>query len=248
MANTFFDTITYVIVDTTQHELTQRALLRSQNAFPLKNVVVFSDKEEPWTATKFIRINKIQSMSDYNRILLQDVVQHLETEYCLIIHYDGFVINPDIFSKLFLCYDYVGATWAHRKHYNVGNGGFCLRSRRIMEIVANNFKNHDFNVPEDHLIARNYRAILEDKFEIRFAPADVANHFSQETIQQPWPTFGFHGNVWLPVVYQENLKELFETMNPTLSPGKDAQMESTCKKLGSKAIEAFAIYRSKITN
>ena len=56
MANPFFDAISYVIVDTNQHELTQRALLRSQNAFPLKNVVVFSDKEEPWTATKFIRI------------------------------------------------------------------------------------------------------------------------------------------------------------------------------------------------
>jgi hypothetical protein len=245
MKSAFYDQITYVIVDTIQHELGQLALQRSQKAFPLKNVVIFSDKEEPWTATKFVKINRINSLAEYSRILLQDVVQHVETEHCLIIQYDGFVINPDIFSKLFLLYDYVGATWPHRTLYNVGNGGFCLRSRRLMEIVAKNFQNHDLRFPEDHLIARNYRAILEDQFNLRFAPADVANHFSQELTQQPWPTFGFHGFHLLPQVYKKNLPELFEKMSPTLSAGKDALMQKACRELGAHALEALKIYQQK---
>ena len=170
MNPSYFDRISYVIVDTTQHELSQYALKRSQDVFPLKNSIVFSDKQDPWTATKFVKIDKMQSMADYSRILLQDVIQHLETEFCLILHYDGFVINPDIFSKLFLSYDYIGATWPHFSLYDVGNGGFCLRSRRLMEIVAKNFGNHNLQFPEDILIARHYRAILEDQFKIRFAP------------------------------------------------------------------------------
>jgi len=245
MTNDFYNKISYVIVDTIQHELGQLALQRSQAAFPLKNAIVFSDKEKPWTASKFVQIEKINSLAEYSRILLQDVIQHVETEHCLIIQYDGFVINPDIFSKLFLFYDYIGATWPHRTLYNVGNGGFCLRSRRLMEIVAKNFKNHDLRFPEDHLIARNYRAILEDQFNLKFAPADVANHFSQELTQQPWPTFGFHGFHLLPQVYKNNLTELFERMNPTLSVQKDKQMEEVCRKLGTHALEAFEIYRKK---
>ena len=247
MSNDFYNKISYVIVDTIQHELGQFALQQSQAAFPLKNAIVFSDKEEPWTATKFVKINKIKDLADYSRILLEDVVEHVETEHCLIIQYDGFVINPDIFAKLFLFYDYVGATWPHRTLYNVGNGGFCLRSRRLMEIIAKNFKNHDLRFPEDHLIARNYRAILEDQFNLKFAPADVANHFSQELIQQPWPTFGFHGNHLLLQVFKKNLPELFQRMNPTLSPGKDAQMEKICREIGQHAMEAYEVYRQKVS-
>lgn len=248
MSHPFYDRISYVMVDTTQHQLSQFAIERSQSIFPLKNSIVFSDIEAPWQATKFVKINKMNSMQDYNRLLLQEVWKHLETEFCLILHYDGFVINPDQFASLFLHYDFIGATWGNFKTYNVGNGGFCLRSKKLMQTVAEQFPNPDLHTPEDVLIARHFRAILEDRFNLRFAPQEIANHFSQEFISQPWRTFGFHGSHLLPIALKDSLPQLFEKMEPTLSEAKDVQMENACKSIGPHAVEAFNIYKQKLAS
>lgn len=67
-----------------------------------------------------------------------------QTDYVLIIQSDGMPINPGLESFLGM-YDYVGAPWpghCHRKDwfpypkYGVGNGGFCLRSKRICAQAA----------------------------------------------------------------------------------------------------------------
>jgi len=47
--------------------------------------------------------------------------------------------------------------------------------------------------PEDLAICRSYRALLEEKHGIRFAPEEVAAAFSFETVPSDGPTFGFHG-------------------------------------------------------
>ena len=246
MTNPFYDLISYVVVDTTQHQLSQFALERSQSLFPLKHSIVFSDLKEPWHTRKFVKIDKMQTMSDYNQVLLRNVWKYLETEYCLILHYDGFVINPDQFAKLFLHYDYIGATWNNFQLFNVGNGGFCLRSKKLMKIVDEHFPNVDLDTPEDVLIARHLRAVLEDKFKLRFAPQEIANHFSQEFVSQSWPTFGFHGSHLLPIAMKDSLPGLFEMMKPTLSAAKDMQMENACRSLGPQALESFNIYKQKL--
>ena len=100
----------------------------------------------------------------------------------------------------FMHYDYIGAAW---NHYPVGdqrvfqgNGGFSLRSRRLMEVVATDpaiRRRH----PEDRRICRDYRPHLEQAHGIRFAPEDVARRFSIEGYGQTNRThtteFGFHG-------------------------------------------------------
>ena len=75
----------------------------------------------------------------------------------------------------------------------VGNGGFSLRSRTLLEalqdpqIVASH--------PEDTAICRTHREYLEREHGIAFAPATVADQFSFEHVEPRGPSFGFHGQI-----------------------------------------------------
>ena len=72
---------------------------------------------------------------------IQNLHRRFWTDYVLIIQSDGMPVNPGL--EFFLGkYDYVGAPWPGHCHlrdwfpypkYAVGNGGFCLRSKRICE-------------------------------------------------------------------------------------------------------------------
>ena len=78
-----------------------------------------------------------------------------------------------------------------------GNGGFSLRSRRLLQAM----RSEGFlrvEAPEDDVIARHNRPWLERAHGIRFAPADIADRFAYERGDPQRPTFGFHGlfNLW----------------------------------------------------
>jgi len=100
----------------------------------------------------------------------------------------------------FLAYDYIGAVWPqYDDGHTVGNGGFSLRSRKLLDalasddIVARN--------PEDVCIARTYRSLLEQRWGIRFADEKTAHRFSFERAPRLFASsFGFHGMSHLPEV------------------------------------------------
>jgi len=138
----------------------------------------------------------ISSMKEYSRWVCQELYKHVPTSHLLIFQWDGYVKNWKAWDDAWLQYDYIGATWWHTDGMNVGNGGFSLRSRRLMEIVATDpaiTKCH----PEDEMICRHYRPYLEAGHGIVFAPEDVARRFSIEGYRQANRThtteFGFHG-------------------------------------------------------
>ena len=237
--------ITYIIADTTRHELSKYALSRSQEELELKNTIVFTDDRRGWNDAKVVIVDKFKSIADYNRVILHGIAEHLETDFCLIIQYDGFVLNGNLFSELFLNYDYIGATWPHFDLFNVGNGGFSLRSKSLVNIVANMVSHTgDFLAPEDVLICRHYRAILEDNFNIRFAAPAIANHFSQELIPQPWLTFGFHGAPTMPLAYRDDLEFMFEHLGE-IDPLKYSQMSPTFERMGADAMSVFRRHLKK---
>ena len=159
--------------------------------------------------------SKLDSMMEYNRYCVYDLHNHIDTEFCLLIQQDGYVINPDLWSDEFLNYDYIGAPWPIVKdsyvdpfgnRQRVGNGGFSLRSRKLLtvplrkeitfEVNNNSFYNH-FNhgsYSEDGVICiHNRHKYIEDGCE--FAPIEIASTFSREiTIPENYGkrTFGFH--------------------------------------------------------
>jgi len=141
-----------------------------------------------------VPIARITSSEAYSDFLLTRLVDHVETSHCLVIQWDGHVVDASRWRPDFLDYDYIGASWPQFSDgHDVGNGGFSLRSRRLMEAC------HDprFKAchPEDIAIGRDNRAWLESK-GMRFAPRELADMFSAERAGDISTSFGYHG-AWL---------------------------------------------------
>lgn len=140
-----------------------------------------------------VSISRVESSHQYSRIILNDLVHHVDTSHCLVTQWDGHVVNPDRWDPRFLDYDYIGASWPQfADGRDVGNGGFSLRSRRLLEACRSPkfVPSH----PEDVAIGRGNRTWLEAQ-GLRFAPREVADAFSAERAGSLENAFGFHG-VW----------------------------------------------------
>ena len=53
--------------------------------------------------------NLLGSFSDFNKFHVFHLNKYFDTSHCLMIHPDGFVVNPDKWEHSFLEYDYIGA-------------------------------------------------------------------------------------------------------------------------------------------
>lgn len=149
----------------------------------------------------------------YNKFMIQELNQFVDTDFVLTFQNDGFILNPEKWDSDFLNYDWIGAPWPNDLKSRVGNGGFSLRSKKMlefcenMEYVDNVGLNPNSNcTPEDHLICReNYEKCLDAG--LKFAPISLAKKFSYEMpidddrTFNPLNTFGFHG------VFQNGLEK-----------------------------------------
>lgn len=126
--------------------------------------------------------------------MIKELHKYVSTEYALCTQWDGFVVNPTMYSDDFLKYDYIGAVWNWNDEASVGNGGFSLRSKKFLE-VCSQLPIKNFH-PEDEVACRTYRNLLLEK-DIRFAPKSLAKRFSFEgnsLVGYTWTgnTWGFH--------------------------------------------------------
>lgn len=139
----------------------------------------------------------IRSKEAYSKFLIKEAYKHITTSHVLIFQHDGYVHNWKAWDNDWLQYDYIGAPWWYNDGMDVGNGGFSLRSKRLMEIIATDPNITELH-PEDHVICRTYRKYLENTYAIKFAPLEVAEMFSYEGYKQPDKKldkqFGKHGN------------------------------------------------------
>lgn len=136
-----------------------------------------------------VRINSITNREEYSYFVMKELSKFIETKYILIIQWDGFILNPFNWNDDFLNFDYIGAPWWYNDEFNVGNGGFSLRSKRLMEALSadNTIEEHH---PEDHVICRVLGENLK-KQGFKFADEKTAIEFSVEN--QVWDQqFGFH--------------------------------------------------------
>lgn len=137
--------------------------------------------------------DRITSSKQYSRFMLTDLAHHVQTSHCLVVQWDGHVVAADRWNPQFLEYDYVGAYWPQFPDgSDVGNGGFSLRSRRLLEACRS--PQFALSHPEDVAICRHNRRWLEAQ-GLRFAPRDLADAFAAERASSLDAAFGFHG-VW----------------------------------------------------
>jgi len=161
------------------------------------------------------RIDPITSREAFSRFMLQDLVGHIRTAHALCVQWDGFVLDGEAWDPAFLDYDYIGAVWPHLSApYNVGNGGFSLRSRRLMEACRQ--LPFDGSEGEDVFIGRTCRARLEED-GLRFAPEAVALRFAYERTRPTGREFGFHGSYNLVrYLRPKDANRLFQSLEGSL--------------------------------
>jgi hypothetical protein len=157
---------------------------------------------------------------DYCLITLKLCPHIVMEDFNVIIHADGFAVNPEAWTDEFLEYDYLGAIFYPQMI--VGGGGFSMRSRRLydqllrmkmpyslkqmepyllnqpklfvdLELIRSD--TGTYSLAEDQLICRVFRQQIEHA-GIKFAPLELADRWSIEHhLQSPWlgKSFGFHG-------------------------------------------------------
>ena len=127
-----------------------------------------------------VKIDKIDSIEKYSEFIVKKLNDYVDTEFVLIFQYDGFILSANNWRDEFLNYDYIGTPWVgyykENPEHNVGNGGFSLRSKKLLEILAND-EHIELGQPEDALICRQYRDYLEEK-GIKYAPEEIAGIFA----------------------------------------------------------------------
>ena len=112
----------------------------------------------------------------------------------LLVHYDGFVVNPDMWRDEFLDYDYIGSPFPLPKDdfsYRDINGNICrvgnsvsIRSKRLLEFPSKTgipFEaDHGF-FNEDGFICCKNRHLFEGA-GMKYAPLEVAKYFGHESM------------------------------------------------------------------
>lgn len=137
-----------------------------------------------------VKVEPIDSIDEWNRMIIQELPKHIKTSHALLVHEDGYVINPHLWDDKWLRYDYIGAPWplpvdehSYRNEegelQRVGNS-VSLRSKKLMDLVATReWKSYFGNTNEDGFICCHNRKWLEEQ-GCKFAPLEVAVHFSKE--------------------------------------------------------------------
>ena len=207
--------VTLVSIDTdpVSQSLTRAAITRTLSIIEPSAIKHFGI-ESLGVGEEFVMINRFQSIDDYSEFVFKCLWPFCGTERIMIIHWDGHPTNPERWDPKFLDCDYIGAPWAWAQDsFRVGNGGFSIRSKRLIDLCKNvNIRRHP-EIPyanaEDVVIGRVYRKIFEE-VGLHFANDEVASRFSYETGPVRREVFGFHGPTNLPLFVSE--EELLETV------------------------------------
>lgn len=135
---------------------------------------------------------KSSNIDEWNYNIIYNLPKHVNTEFCVLIHDNGFIVNPTSWRSKFLEYDYIGAPWAlpndnfsfrdiNGEIIRQGNS-VSLRSKKLLDIpLKYNLEWKAFHgfTNEDGFICVNYRhKYLEAG--CKFADINVAKYFSKE--------------------------------------------------------------------
>lgn len=154
---------------------------------------------------KIIWDEKSNSIEEWNRKMIKELPKYVLTSHALIIHQDGYVINPELWNPEWLNLDYIGAPWplpqddySYRDEWGqivrVGNS-VSLRSKKLMDLVATRpmVFHHGNNNEDGQICCWNRQWLISQG--CKFATLNQAVHFSREHSipeNEGVETFAFH--------------------------------------------------------
>lgn len=192
------ENVDLICVDCIDVERAAKDILHSKKNITFNSCKLLTDKQYYHSQFDVIQIDSITDIYMYSDFIINELYKYIQASHVLIVQYDGFVLNHTSWNNNFLNYDYIGAPW-YKYDDRVGNGGFSLRSKVLMEFISiiTNMYVNDRNRwslcnMEDQYICFTLRQDLE-KIGFKFAPKEHAMEFSTE-FQPPYTNqFGWHG-------------------------------------------------------
>lgn len=196
------DRVTLCCVATDKPVDGMKSLCRSMNRAKFANVKLITHHGalglvQPVPGMEMCFCNQFKSVAEYSEFLIRELVNYIDTEFVLLVQPDSWIINGELWTDEFYNWDFLGAPWPINwegigtPERQVGNGGFSLRSKRLLRVLADMPLRETH--PEDVVICRDNRPALES-LGIKFAPVELASRFSYECGQCPeGGSFGFHG-------------------------------------------------------
>lgn len=190
--------VTLVALACTNVRATIKAMEYSMERYEFAEAVLITHKK-PLFMPKDITYKyttKNATIDDFNYKMVYELYKYIETDFALVVHYDGFVVNPEAWDERFLQYDYIGSPWPippedDKITYRDINGNLCrvgnsvsIRSKRLMELPAKikmPWQSFHGWYNEDGFICCNNKHIFEE-YGMKYAPFELAIHFGQEAM------------------------------------------------------------------
>ena len=239
--------VTLVTIETRERALASMALEDCLRKVNFADVLIFTDQPADFSALidlcnpRFVIIEDFSDKISWSRCRWNEIAPHLATSHLLYCEWDAFVWDASMWRDDFLQWDFIGSPWWYKDGRNVGNGGFSLRSTRLMRYVRKHRATFPCDTPvDDDLLCRKYRPALEEK-GFMWAPQDVARNFAFECIQpDPLKTFGFHGMFnWHIVLDEDQLMQRAEIASHSNYIKKNERMWGAFCKNNPKIAQAF---------
>ena len=206
--------ISLIAVSSVKIERTIKALEYSCKGinFGAVKFVTHEDIDHKYIEVK--KVPRINSGDEFSKITVYDLPKYVDTDYSILVQYDGFIVNPEQWRDDFLNYDWTGALWTEGHNYFDNNGnkvrvgcGISLRSQKLMGLARElnlpwePFTNNGEHKPgywEDTWICVKNRHIYEEN-GCTFAPIEMSAKWGRELHNPPISEnkgitpFTFHG-------------------------------------------------------
>lgn len=164
----------------------------STNIEGMQHALAYSQLGVKYGAVKLITDVPCRSIEEWNKNVVFKLGRYIDTEFALLVHPDGFVVEPLAWKDEFLNYDYIGAPWPVPKDMvsyrdkegnliRVGNS-VSLRSKRLLDAPTDldmEWRPFHGYTNEDGYICVNMRHKFIEA-GCTFAPLELAVHFGRE--------------------------------------------------------------------
>lgn len=223
--------LTLVAASNINHILTEFAIYKTINSTPINEILIACDRQlNIGLDYSFLELNENFNIFEYSKFCLKKMNDYIKTSHVIIVQYDGMAVNKKFWNEEYLEYDYVGSPISNqhafaqqflnnlpekeRKNFQnlspkwfVGGGGLSIRSKKLLDILANDDKIQNYlenedeiiiSYPEDWIICFLHRDYLINEYGIKFAPIEVGLNFCSELISYQ-ESLGFHGLSNIPL-------------------------------------------------
>lgn len=198
--------VSLVAIACTKVPETIEAMRKCQAQMEFNRSILFTHEDIQPEGIDIIKVDKLD-YKGYNEFVAMKLWQYIGADYVLLVQNDGMITDVSKWTDEFFKHDYIGSPWPipeDDKTYRtpsgrlvrVGNGGFSLRSRKLLRaptILGLEFTDNGTGFwHEDGNLCVYHRETLE-KNGIKFAPVELAAQFGTElTVPETRKSFGGH--------------------------------------------------------